>query len=172
MVKSSLTTRQLSSELVLRFILPMLIHHMNAVVMRTVTEFYGALFPKSKLLKSWAIASWFKLIGIWIPDHLNVLTGIHQSRSSCLIYVIKFVQVISCNLPYKKCRKTDNFKPPISYILLPPFTYYFQHLWTQIKKVIISATNDVIILHTIYLQIDDLLHFLNMLNTYSPIFSV
>ncbi|MCT3277265.1 hypothetical protein EFP05_08830, partial [Lactiplantibacillus pentosus] len=31
--------------------------------------------------------------------HLNVLIGIHQSRSSCLIYVIKFVQVISCNLP-------------------------------------------------------------------------
>ncbi|MGM1015790.1 hypothetical protein ACSFSO_08660, partial [Limosilactobacillus fermentum] len=27
------------------------------------------------------------------------LTGAHQSRSSCLIYVIKFVQVISCNLP-------------------------------------------------------------------------
>ncbi|MDQ2153726.1 hypothetical protein NJT07_10045, partial [Limosilactobacillus fermentum] len=27
--------------------------------------------------------------------------GIHQSRSSCLIYVIKFVQVISCNLPFK-----------------------------------------------------------------------
>ncbi|MCS8616858.1 hypothetical protein EFE01_03780, partial [Latilactobacillus curvatus] len=34
--------------------------------------------------------------------HLNVLIGIHQSRSSCLIYVIKFVQVISCNLPFKK----------------------------------------------------------------------
>ncbi|WP_225436860.1 hypothetical protein, partial [Limosilactobacillus reuteri] len=28
-----------------------------------------------------------------------VLIGIHQSRSSCLIYVTKFVQVISCNLP-------------------------------------------------------------------------
>ena len=35
----------------------------------------------------------------WLPDHLNVLTGIHQSRSSCLICVTKFVQVISCNLP-------------------------------------------------------------------------
>ncbi|MEE6683723.1 transposase [Limosilactobacillus reuteri] len=37
---------------------------------------------------------------IIIADHLNVLTGTHQSRSSCLIYVTKFVQVISCNLPY------------------------------------------------------------------------
>src|SRR5699024_3154921 len=35
-----------------RFILPMLIHHMNAVVMRTVTEFCDALFPRDKLLKS------------------------------------------------------------------------------------------------------------------------
>ena len=32
--------------------LPMLIHHMNAVVMRTVTEFCDALFPKAKPLKS------------------------------------------------------------------------------------------------------------------------
>ena len=30
------------------------------------------------------------------------LIGIHQSRSSCLIYVTKFVQVISCNLPLFK----------------------------------------------------------------------
>ena len=52
MVKSSLTIRQLNGKLVLRFILPMLIHHMNAVVMRTVTEFCDALFPRDKLLKS------------------------------------------------------------------------------------------------------------------------
>ena len=52
MVKSSLTIRQLNGKLVLRFILPILIHHMNAVVMRTVTEFYGDLFPKAKPLKS------------------------------------------------------------------------------------------------------------------------
>lgn len=32
--------------------LPMPIHHMNAAVMRTVTEFYDALFPKAKPLKS------------------------------------------------------------------------------------------------------------------------
>ena len=32
--------------------LPMLIHHMNAVVMRTVTEFCDDLFPRDKLLKS------------------------------------------------------------------------------------------------------------------------
>ena len=32
--------------------LPMLIHHMNAVVMRTVTEFCDDLFPKAKPLKS------------------------------------------------------------------------------------------------------------------------
>ncbi|WP_260239048.1 hypothetical protein, partial [Limosilactobacillus fermentum] len=37
--------------------------------------------------------------------HLNVLTGAHQSRSSCLIYVIKFVQVISYNLPNIKSMK-------------------------------------------------------------------
>uniref|UniRef100_UPI0035A338BA transposase n=1 Tax=Limosilactobacillus reuteri TaxID=1598 RepID=UPI0035A338BA len=36
--------------------------------------------------------------------HLNVLIGIHQSRSSCLICVTKFVQVISCNLPLLKLR--------------------------------------------------------------------
>ena len=50
------------------------------------------------------ITNWFKSIGIWIHGHLNVLIGIHQSRSSCLIYVTKFVQVISCNLP-----STENF---------------------------------------------------------------
>lgn len=38
-------------ELVIHLFCPCL-HHMNAVVMRTVTEFYGALFPKAKLLKS------------------------------------------------------------------------------------------------------------------------
>ena len=37
---------------VLRFILPMLIHHMNAVVMRTVIEFCDGLFPRGKPLKS------------------------------------------------------------------------------------------------------------------------
>ena len=46
------------------------------------------------------ITNWFKSIGIWIHGHLNVLIGIHQSRSSCLIYITKFVQVISCNLSY------------------------------------------------------------------------
>ena len=32
--------------------LPMLIHHMNAVVMRTVTEFCDGLFPRDKPLKN------------------------------------------------------------------------------------------------------------------------
>ncbi len=36
----------------LNFILPMLIHHMNAVVMRTVTEFCDGLFPRDKPLKN------------------------------------------------------------------------------------------------------------------------
>ena len=52
MVKSSLTIRQLNSEQVHRFILPMPIHHMNAVVMRTVTEFCDGLFPRDKPLKN------------------------------------------------------------------------------------------------------------------------
>ena len=52
MVKSSLTIRQLNGELVHRFILPMLIHHMNVVVMKTVTEFCDGLFPKAKPLKN------------------------------------------------------------------------------------------------------------------------
>lgn len=50
MVKSSLTIRQLNGKLVLRFILPMLIHHMNAVVMRTVTEFCGFI-PKGQAIE-------------------------------------------------------------------------------------------------------------------------
>ena len=35
-----------------RFILPMPIHRMKEAVMRTVTEFCGALFPKAKPLKN------------------------------------------------------------------------------------------------------------------------
>ena len=43
--------------------------------------------------------NWFRLIGIWIRGLSNVWTGELQLRSFCLICVIKFVQVIYCNLP-------------------------------------------------------------------------
>ncbi|WP_189428730.1 sugar transferase, partial [Leuconostoc lactis] len=38
----------------------------------------------------------------------------HQSRSSYLIYVTKFVQVISCNLPLRKKSGADQVRPGIS----------------------------------------------------------
>lgn len=44
----------------------------------------------------------YRSIRRWIWDHLNALIGIYQSRSSCLISVTKFVQIIFYKLPFNK----------------------------------------------------------------------
>ena len=97
--KSSPTTNQLRKIPACRCTLPMLILRMNVVVMRIVIECYGDLFLRVSQLKRLVMMNWFRLTGICIHGHSNVWTGELQLRSFCLICVIKFVQVIYCNLP-------------------------------------------------------------------------
>ena len=76
--------------------------------MRIVIECYGDLFLRVSQLKRLVMMNWFRLTGIWIHGLSNVWTGELQLRSFCLICVIKFVQVIYCNLPTNNIRATQS----------------------------------------------------------------